>query len=456
MMRTKFTLKNTQQLIGLTGFAVLLAAVVLTLLGYTDIDGMVLGTVGAAVSGTVSDQKVREEVDGMKTPALSKIVTQIRPQDTPLDTVLREIGSAEQVDGKSFEVKYYQNSIRPTVAKTTGAIVGGWGQHDIPVDTVSNFALHYVLRVPSVFNSAGKELRLFVTAKNISAKTLSVIAVNGDEQVPGDINSPTLIPYIPANTNLYAIGIAKNELDASTEAMEMIPTSTINYCQIFMCQVEQGVYEEITNSEVNYGMLDYKADAIYMMRMLADLTTLYGAKAVRYNPQTDKLHYFSSGAIENVGGVKTYSLSIPAMGVSELWLNELVQEAFSGINGSGTRAFFVSPNLMGRLQNIKFVQKQIEANKTEVKFGVKFNVVDTAFGTMYLKVHNGLPIAGDTDGGFVLDLNNIRRRELHALKWTNLKFDETGISKVKAARLEEAFCCEFRNIKSHMYIQAVA
>jgi len=414
--------------------------------------GAVLAT-GVGVTGVVDTQAVNTASPELNMTDISKVISHIRPDDTPMDTMLREIGAGDTAEAWKFE--FYENttrSIEDLVKQpfTTGSA----GSKTIYVGNASNWSIDDIMYVPSIFANgvSGQELLLQVIDKNISDGTVQVIAINGVEA--GNL---TVVPSIADETPIYCIGNAKEELAAQTEAHAMLPGKTYNYTQSHMAQVEEGIYQALNVQEVDYGMVEFKADAIYDMKLKANLTSLLGRRAYRLDPKTGKFKYFSGGLREFAGVSLDYSKASTATNI--LSGNKFIDWAemmFSDNNGSSLRMLGAGSKLIAGLMKVPTISKQVEAKQTEIKYGVKFNVIDTVFGQFYIIHDKSLNQVGHEYSGYIIDPTKIRRRERMSMSWTELELNKTGISKVKAYRLEDTFGCEFRNPGTHAWITANA
>ena len=222
--------------------------------------GIAIAT-GTPISGTASSDATEAAASGFHLDDISQKISKIRPDDLPLDTVLRELGAGEKAS--AWKVDFYENTTRnmsiqvndaTNAADTSGGI-------DVVFDDVAHVNVDDVFYVPTVYaaGSSGDRLNVQVVAKNVGTKTLTIVAING-AVTGGDIYTDILA--IPNDTVMYRIGNAKNELAAQNTAFQMMPSKAYNYNQIHMSQVEEGVYEAMLLTEVDYGLLDFKADSL--------------------------------------------------------------------------------------------------------------------------------------------------------------------------------------------------
>ena len=412
---------------------------------------------GAPISGSVSTEAAETAAPGIHLPDISKVVSKIRPDDLPLDTVLREIGAGEPA--QAWKVEFYENttrgmSIQVNVGGGFLADTASYAQGCV-FDDVTHVNVDDIFYVPGIYanGSSGAALRVQVIEKTVGAKSLGLIALNGANQTSGD--SVPDMPAIADDTVMYRIGNAKNELAAQNTAFQMMPNKTYNYCQIHMSQVEEGIYQAMMLSEVDYGLLDFKADSIYDHRLMTELTALYGVRNYLQDPVSGLFKHYSGGLMSYAGQALTYSKAADSTNVlSESKIYSWAETMFADNNGSDSRLLLVGAKLMTALMTVPTIQKQVEANKTEIKYGVKFNIIDTAYGQFYLKLSKAMGLVGHSYDGFVVDPTKMRRRELKPMAWRELKLKDAGTSLVNAWVLEEAFCPEFRHVNTHATITA--
>ena len=438
-----------------------IAFMAITVIGAIFSFGAAVGTgiaiaAGTPVTGTVSTEAATTASSELLTTDISKQISKIRPDDLPLDTVLREIGAGEPA--KAWKVEFYENTTRGMSIKVNDSDVSAdsTGGVDVVFDDVTHVNVDDVFYVPTIYGngSSGDWLNVQVIKKVASTKTLTLLAVNGTN-VGGD--GYTDMPAIADDTVMYRIGNAKNELAAQNTAFQMLPAKSYNYCQIHMSQVEEGIYEQMHAKEVDYGIMDFKADSIYDHRLMTELTALYGKRAYIQDPESGLWKHFSGGLQEYAGVSLTYSKSAtPTDVLTEAKMYDWAEQMFADNNGSDSRLLLVGAKLMTGLMTLPTIQKQVEANKTEIKYGVKFNVIDTAYGQFYLKLSKAMGLVGATYDGFIIDPTKMRRREFYPMKWRKLELEKAGISKVDAWVLEEAFCPEFRHVNTHATITAYA
>lgn len=380
---------------------------------------------------------------------ISKKITEMKPARTPLDTILRNIGLTETV--KSWKSEWYSSDVRgisTTVSvsfdtSASGTVDSTGDINTITVTDIHIFAVDDNVLVKDINGGDGKELVLHIVAKNTAAKTISVIAVNG---IGADED---LVPDIPSTTTIIRIGNAKNENDAQTTPYTTFPQKTYNFCQIHMAQIEEGAYLALHAKEVNWDVTDYRMQALYDLRRSFELTSLFGARGYKYDPEGEDWKYFSGGIYRYAAGALEYT----AAGMTERKFNDWARDIFTGNAGSDTRVLFAGKDLMTDMMSVSSVVKQIEAKGTEIKFGVKFNMIETSFGTLAVKHHDLFNDVGWAAKGMVLDVNNIERHVFKPMNSTKIDLKGSGQKNADAYKIDETFCIATRYPATHFIIE---
>lgn len=437
------------------GFAALVF-VLAGMFGFIDVSWLVgSGTVTYAVgagAAAVSSDPISTEVTSAKSTSLltntiDKKITLMRPDRYPFDTILREMGMVVPV--KSWVTEYYEvedRDIEDTVQTTlaaSGTTSSATKTHALVVDKVHIWQIDDNILVHSVNGSDSLNLILNVVGRDATTDTLTVIALNGI----GD--NGTDVPEIAADVKLTFIGNAKSELDSVTSPYATFPQKQQNYNQIHMAQVEQGEYEKLHDKEVAWNLADYQSSALFTMRGSMEFTSLFGYGMKRYDPVGEDYKYFSNGALRYITNVK----SVSASGFDNSSWVDIAKDAFSDNNGSDMRVIFAGSGARATFAKAPTITKQMEQRDVEVKWGIRFNRVETDFGTFLVKLHKGLDKVGWTNNAFILDMANIQRHVFKPLATKNIDFDKIGTRKSTANIIDEAFCTVYKNPDSHRILK---
>lgn len=426
------------------------------LLMFTSVLGLVAGagvvlaaTAQATIADAVTTEALGDASPNLLRPEISKLITQIRRDNFPLDTIMREIGKVSSIS--SNEWKFYQKDERGLQDKVTSkytfldALTA-----DLTVDAAHMWAPHDVVLVPGVNGGDGKKLRALVSRVDISAGKITLTPINGrtsaDASKPGD-----RMPAIADASLITRIGNAHNEVDAQTTPVEIAPYDTYNYSQIFMAQVEESLVAKRHLKEVDINIMDYKEDAIIDMRAQAENAMLFGyPKKEFYDPVLRKKLNLVGGADFFITKTKEYAKNTA---IDNKTFNAWAKYIFTGNNGSDRRILFAGNTLLERIMNADIVRKQLEAKATEIVAGIRFNKIETGFGELLIRRHQIFEeIDGYTDNGLVLDMQHIERGYLEPTHTQVLDLDKTGQKRVDAIRILENWSMKFTNLDTHCWI----
>lgn len=440
-----------------------LLAIVLVATGvvsYSDVvdftkDNVVYGfAAGAAASSqdTVTTDVTKTKSANLLTDDISKKITMIKPSQVPLDTIIRNIGMTTPSD--AWKVKFYEVDVRgvtDTLKKafdtsSSGTYDSSTGVHTITPTSPHIWSVDDLVLFQGVDGSDDLDLVVHIVAKNATLGTLAVVPLNGS----GD--DGTEMPDIPIGTSITRVGNAKAELDASTTPYANFPQDLYNYNQIHMCQVEESFYDKLHSKEVKWDMADMQAQAIYDMRRMMEFTSIFGYRKKMYNPIDAEYIYHSGGIIRYI----TNSVEYTEGGITNDSFVDMTKSIFVGNAGSDTRVVFAGSSYMSDLQKAGTIQKQIEAGKVAVKWGIKFTEIETAYGYLLIKHHQLLDDVGWAKKGICLDISNIEKNVWVPMKASKIEYEKSGIKKANAVRLDETFCLSTRYGATHAIISPKA
>lgn len=428
-----------------------LAAIVDYLL---DGGGAVLAMAAPVViqSEPVTVEGVKEKSPELDDNYISKKVTEIKPESTPIDTIMRNIGGAVKID--SFETEFYSvshkdgmDTVTSDVAKSNVPVV------EIPVGEVINWSKDDTILVRGVkgFDKNNTltqhELVLLVVGLIPGTSKLQCQAVNGNV----DANNPnwTFCPAIPSGTKLVRMGNAKNEVDAQTAAFALLPNKESNYCQIFMAQIEESIYQKMHKKEINWGYADYSRQNIYSMKKRMELSFLFGQKFKMYDSLGKDFKYLTGGITSFIHKRIQYGISATDLTVKQSDFIDYTKNIFTGNSGSDTRLLVAGSDLVARFAKVDTIKKQMEAKNTEIVHGIKWNVIETNFGRLLLRHHELLNQAGWSEKGVVIDVNNIEKQEFLPMTTDMLELKKAGIRNTNAHTITEASCIITRYPETH-------
>lgn len=427
--------------VALAGTAMSIADIVGILPG---IGSAVTLATGAAVLGTPTTDKTKDASSELLTNTISKKITEMKPSLAPLDTIIRHMGVVVPI--KSWRTDFYAVDIRGIKDTVSDEVVielegGVWPEYsDIPVVNINIWNKDDNVMIVGVNGGDLMMLVGHIYQINRADKVLSVIWLN-----PRTGEGAT----IPENTKLVRIGNSKAELDAQTDPYAMMPQKEWNLAQIHMAQVEQGVYDKLHDKEVNWDISDFQAQSLYDMRRSMELTSLFGVRGMHRDPIDNDLKYFSGGIVRYI----LRSLTYPNNGaISNSLYIDWTKAIFTGNSGADTRFLFGGSSFIANMSKVDTVQKQIEAKKTEVVFGITFQRIETNFGVLLVKHHPLISDAGFDTSGIVLDMNHIEKHVFKPMDVRTLELDKSGQRRSDAYVVDEAFCLALRYPDTHALI----
>ena len=406
--------------------------------------GTVLTTKPPKEDGTAEEQDINR-------PTISKKITKINPSLFPMDTILREI---ETVPCKSVEYQYYSVRGRGVQSKikTAYAVSGeASGAKQITVTNAHIFSVDGNVLFPTFEVDNDTKVASPVASGGISLNPLichivATDAISQDKITIFPLNAATL-PALPADTPLYRLGVAKHENAGMSEDPSQMPYSDSNYCQIHMTTVSEGLYQKLTEKDVQFGLLDMKEQALLDFRMTNEADALFGVKQQIVDPISRKVKYMSDGMLRKID--KRLD-----MGAESKITNDLIygwaSDIFCGNNGSERRVMFYGKDFGRQIAGASTVVKQLEAGNTE--FGITFHRIATPDGELLMKPHDLLNEYGYSKAAIVIDPANIYRAERKPLEATELERDKVGLSRSTDVRIDESHTLAVLNPDTHAVI----
>lgn len=415
-------------------------------------DATIQGTVNTHAT-TLNGEAVVNKDGSINKPAINKATTsaklaKIGWSNAPLDTFLRNIGK-----GKTNSDTYQFFSVTARgVACTASAAVENGDVIDVTLATgVHSLSKSGVLMVPTLrvvngeAESAGakpslKPLMLHIADIDYSAKKVSLVPLNG-----------TVSASLLANVTFYRAGIACDQDVAITEDPQAMPTKDHNYCQRMLCTISENMYQALQDKEVEYGLNDYRDQALLDFRLQSETAAIFGGGAVAgenfIDPKSNKRKLHMRGVLDfDIQNI------VKGDGDEDIdaFLNRAMEELFAVNNGSSERILLYGAGFATALANSKWWQKQLEANKTEIKWGVTWKMVESNFGSLRGIMDPALSLYGEySNCALVIDPAHVRLVEQVPLQERKLDLVSAGIRNSKDIVLEESITLELTNPKAH-------
>jgi len=382
---------------------------------------------GAAELGEKPEDKEYLDED------LNDTISKVRPSDSPLDTLTRNLKNTRSVE--SWECGGWEIGIRDSVDSAAAEQTGGSSEAALTVGKKGMWLKGDTILVDGVTGKDGGPLGLYVVARG-TGDTLTVKAINS---VDGNV------PQITSGTKLIRLSTAHAEKSAQAAPFNMSPTTRRNYCQIHMAQVEETVLHGLQKKKVAMDFSTYKEQAIYDMKYAMERTNLFGVKGITSNEDGEAV-YLSEGVWHQCPNEFNYTKDKPMDNASYVAMTRAI---FDKNNGSESRFFFVGSGLLEAMSYVEGYSKQLAASKVEVVHGVKVRRIVTDFGELLIKPMSSLFEGSMADNGLVLDMNYVVKYVREALHTTELDLDKTGQRRVKAVRLLEDYALFLENLPTH-------
>lgn len=392
-----------------------------------------------------------EDNPQMNKATVSEKLAKIEPSRTPLDTLLRNIGSGKTNSDQFEFYSVHARGLNATVESTTveGDLLSiklKDGCHCLSKDAnvfvpslqVSNGA------IATASPLATDPLRLHIVDINYGTGYITAVVVS--KKVTAAAAKAALTDGIV----LQRYASAKDQDAAISNDPMATPVKDVNYCQRNLCTISQNVYQALQDKEVEYGIAEFKAQALTDFRAQAEYAVIFGDApegGAIVDPNTQKRKLFMRGLL-------SFDILKYVQGEEKVdeYLNIAMQKVFENNNGSEKRLLLYGPEFATSLANSGVWQHQLEAGKTEVKWGITWKVIESNFGTLMAIMHPGLGVAGYGKAAIVVDPANIRRIEQVPLTMENLDLKKAGIRNSEDVLLEESFTLEVTNPKTHAFL----
>ena len=405
------------------------------------------GTVGTHV---VNDAHTAATTQEINRPSVSKKLAKIGWSNAPLDTMLRNIGKGST---NSDKFEFFSVSARDVKCKVGGSAAVTLGKTAVEItlaEGVHCLSKSGVLVVPTynVLNKAAtvtkngepavNPLMLHIVDVNYSGSKVTVVPINAESG------------SLATATEMYRSGIACDQDTAITDDPQAMPVKDHNYCQRFLCTISENAYQAMQDKDVEYGLNDFKEQAIFDFRLQSEAAAIFGGGAIAGENFIDPVTYKRK---LHMRGVLDFGIqALPATSGEEIdvYLNRVMESLFSVNNGSEERILLYGAGFATKLANSKWWTKQLEANKTEMKWGVTWKMVESNFGRLRGIMDPALSLFGPYKNcALVIDPAHIRVVEQVPMQERSLDLQKAGIRNSHDVVLEESITLELTNPKAH-------
>lgn len=403
-------------------------------------------TVQGTVAATTVDAQGNIKKPEVDKDTVSKKLAKLMPSKFPLDTITREMPKGRT---KSDIYRYASVLSRPLTCAVKTENTAGL-QVEVELTTTHMISLDSNLLVPK-FDATGPTADAKATtgdALSVSPLILHVIGINhGTGKVTVIALNASKVPVLPAGTAMYRVGVAKDQSAAKSDDPMVLPTFDQNYCQINMATVSEAYFQKLQEKEVEWSMKDMQESTMYDFRLQSELSLLFGYGREFVDPISRKPKYTMDGFIRKIPSIRN-----EGSGVTSAFMNSAMAQIFESNNGSEARICFYGSDFGLSMANNAAFEKQLEAGKTRVKFGITFNEVETNQGTLLMKKHDAFKLMGYGNAAMVIDPANFRKIVQKDLGWFDLDLEKAGVSRSVDRRIDESFTLEVTNPETHALI----
>lgn len=434
-----------------------------------------MGTDGIATE-TEGRETAKEYMDGDEyyMSDYDNNIIKVRPFATPVDQISRQGSNTHTT---SMVVKFGSLGTRAIVTQTNAkfnAMQEGSSSQVLNVVDSKMFTLDDTILVPgvkAVYNDKGERYTDLVASGKITEENIpslqlcvcgrdsegtgkvTVYAVNGNKDTDGQT---ILSPEIPNGSKLIRMGKACGELDVQTGRFYNMPTYEEQYCQNFMMQVEESLFNKLAAKRPNWKFSDMEEDAIYDFRLTQELSFIFGNKnRIKHIGKNDMYTWFTGGIWHMAGKdieLGHWDASKNCAVVSEEDLINMHKDIFVGTGtGSKKRVILCGSDALAALS-------KIESDKYRVKgdlehWNLRFTSWETDFGETNLIHHELFDQVGMSDCAFAFDSDYLYKKT--HIPFTRMVHDmeKAVIRATKAVVIREVCCVYLRYPKAHARIR---
>ena len=337
-------------------------------------------------------------------------ITKIRPASTPIDQISRLAGSRHS---GSMKVEYYSVDTKPSVCEVNNS------HSPCQISTTGTFSVE--VDKPNIFSVS--DTVLFPNNKNVTDPFVGDILVGYVTNIVGNslVLRPTQIPdndilTIPEfnyGDKVVRMGRAACELDVQTPQYAAVPKKEYNFCQIFKAQIEESLYQRLSDKEVGWSFSDQEEVAIIDMRLGMEKSFLFGNRT---------------------------RLQI-----------SLMRKAFTQGAGSTRKIMVAGSGLIEDLSKFDYT-RTVSSGDTETIWGVNFNKIVSKFGTIYVAHSEIFDLCDMPECGMVIDPEYLTKYSHQPFTADRISFRKQGVRNTEAIVLTEASCLILRYPDAHLRI----
>lgn len=407
-----------------TNVWMLMLIVAMALFGITDVSmamaNGVAGTDGAGQHLTGGDplntKIISDESPDLLLPDIDERVTKISPYKNPIDQLARLVGRKMKSNG--MEYKHYSVDISPIKGTVTTAIADQTtATSTLKVDNYKLFNITDTITVKGVsgYDEAGvsttnqPDLMLYVADKATNGD-LTVVPINGKLE-----GSEKVVPDIAQGKEVYLLGTAAAEGDIRSYQNAALPLPETGYCQIYKMEVGETTIAQMTKKEVDWSLDDQIEIGITKLRAAIERSSLIGVKGKTSVPNKNVPIYTTGGIYWSI----TKKIDVPTA-PDNADIVDMTKTIFTGQSGSNRKILLMGSAFNAAISKTDMITKQLQANNTEVVWGIEWKKIVTNFGTLYGMPYDLLDSLGRSDEAIVIDPDYLD-------KWTLVPFGSQNI-----------------------------
>ena len=236
---------------------------------------------------------------------------------------------------------------------------------------------------------------LLVIGKDTVTNTLTVVAINGNEDAAGSMS----VPAIAENTEIFRMGRAAAEGEMKTASYASLPKKQKNYCQIFKFQLAQSTIQKLSAKEVKWEWSEIEEQGIFEFKRDQEASAWFGAKGLTYDGVKDQDIYTTGGIVGSITQKTTFTKGQ----VTNEDLVDMCKDIFQGNAGNKKRILVAGSGFVAEFSKIGTVEKQMEAGNTAVAWGMEWKEIRSNFGNLLLMQLDLFDEYGFEDKAVVLD-----------------------------------------------------
>ncbi len=385
---------------------------------------------------------------GLLRSEVDERIAKIRPSSTPLDQISRMVGARKS---DSMRVDYYSVNTKEgrseVIRAIRGLIISAGTAFTLPVKDGAIFSETETVLIPALAipdgNNKGQAPVGYISS--VDGNDLSVLPVNLDESC-----TELTVENLAVGADVIRMGRAARELDVQTAQYVALPKKAYNYCQIFKSQIEESIYQRLSDKEVGWNFTDQEEVAIMDMRLGMEKSFLFGSRARIKVGTTDDEVLFTGGIWNQTRQSYSYNT---AEAFSHDDLIELSRKAFSGRSGSTRKVLLAGSGLIEVISKAYAGTPAIFSEKKNV-WGIDFYLVTTKFGTLYIHHSEVFDLCGKENCGMVIDPDYITKYVHVPFSADRISFRKQGVRNTEGVVLTEASCIVLRHPDSHLRIEA--